>query len=108
VEFVATSVSSPGVDDPTGEVAATIRAQNPHFKYIDLNRRGYMLLDITPDRVECQWWHLDTVAAIDSNETLAAVSRVEAGRNRIASTTVAPAPPITTKPAKPTKARAAR
>jgi alkaline phosphatase D len=121
VEFVATSVSSPGLDDPTGEVAATIRAQNPHFKYIDLNRRGYMLLDITDDRVQCEWWHLDTVAAIDGNQTLAAVSRVDAGRNRIAGTTVAPAQPTTklakpttqpakptTQPAKPTKASAAR
>lgn len=102
VEFVATSITSPGLDDPNGEAAAAIKAQNPHFKYIDFNRRGYMLLDITRERVQCEWWHLDTVAAIDNQETLAAVSRVDSGRNRIASTTVAPAA------AKPTKRGAAR
>ncbi len=83
VEFVGTSVSSPGGDDPQGALAALLKSQNPHFKYIDLNRRGYMLLDVNTSRVVCEWWHLDTVATLDANEFLAAAYQVEAGQNRL-------------------------
>lgn len=79
VEFVGTSVSSPGLDDPTGEIAAYLRSQNPHFKYIDLNKRGYMLLDVTHERVTCEWWHLETVASPDPRQVLARAFQVQDG-----------------------------
>lgn len=79
VEFVGTSVSSPGLDDPTGEIAAYLRSQNPHFKYIDLNKRGYMLLDVTHERVVCEWWHLETVASPDGRQALARAFQVQDG-----------------------------
>ncbi|MBN8488938.1 MAG: alkaline phosphatase D family protein [Burkholderiales bacterium] len=79
VEFVGTSVSSPGVDDPSGTLAAYLRGQNPHFKYIDLNKRGYMLLDVTHERVVGEWWHLETVTAPDAGQTLAMAYQVEDG-----------------------------
>ena len=83
VEFVGTSVTSPGLDDPLGETAAALKAQNPHFKYIDFNKRGYMLLDVDPRRVVCEWWHLNTVAAVDAAQTLAVAYQVDAGTNRL-------------------------
>lgn len=83
VEFVGTSVSSPGLDDPTGATAAALMSQNPHFKYIELNKRGYMLLDVVPSRVTCEWWHLDTVATVSAAQTLAAVFKVAAGTNHL-------------------------
>lgn len=79
VEFVGTSVTSPGLDDPSGEIAAYLRSQNPHFKYIDLNKRGYMLLDVTHERVACEWWHLETVAVPDDRQTLARTFQVADG-----------------------------
>lgn len=84
VEFVATSVTSPGLDDPLGETAAYLRSQNPHFKYIDLNKRGYMLLDITHQRVVCEWWHLNTVAVPDAGQKLAVAFQVLDGSARLA------------------------
>jgi alkaline phosphatase D len=95
VEFVGTSVSSPGVDDPDGSLAAYLRSQNPHFKYIDLNKRGYLLLDVTPERVVGEWWHLDAVAVPDANQTLAAAWQVRDGQARLvpaAQTTARPGP----------------
>jgi alkaline phosphatase D len=80
VEFVGTSVTSPGVDDPDGQTAGYLKSQNPHFKYVDLNRRGYMLLDLTPQRVVCEWWHLDTVAQVDGNQHLAVAYQVLSGQ----------------------------
>ena len=83
VEFVGTSISSPGLPDPTGAIAALLRSRNPHFKYADLNQRGYMLLDVTRKRTVCEWWFVDTVVAPSSVQTLGAVFEVQHGSNRL-------------------------
>jgi alkaline phosphatase D len=84
VEFVGTSVSSPGIDsDTTGAIANSLKPANPHFKYINLNRRGYMLVDVNHDRAIAEWWYLDTVAAPSNIETFAAAFEVRAGSNRV-------------------------
>jgi alkaline phosphatase D len=83
VEFVGTSVTSPGLDDPNGTTAASLRSINPHFKYIDFNRRGYMLLDVTRARVVCEWWYVDTVASISNIETFGVAFEVQQGSNRL-------------------------
>ena len=83
VEFVGTSVSSPGLPDPTGNTAALLRSINPHFKFIDFNQRGYMLLDVTPQRAVCEWWFVDTVASISNVQTFGAAFEVVHGSNRL-------------------------
>jgi phosphodiesterase/alkaline phosphatase D-like protein len=84
VEFVGTSVSSPGIDtDTTGQIAGALRSANPHFKYVNLVQRGYMLLDVTPDRAMAEWWHLDTVASPSNIETLATAFETRHGENRL-------------------------
>ena len=83
VEFVGTSVSSPGLDDPRGNTAAFLRSVNPHFKYIDFNQRGYMLLDVTRQRVVCEWWYVDTVASISNVQTFGVAFEVQDGSNRL-------------------------
>jgi alkaline phosphatase D len=81
VEFVGTSVSSPGLSDPNGSTAAFLRSVNPHFKYIDLNQRGYMLLDVTPRRAVCEWWYVDTVASVSNIQTFGVAFEVQHGGN---------------------------
>lgn len=84
VEFVGTSVSSPGVDtDTSGSVAGAIRFYNPHFKYVQLTRRGYLLMDVNRDRVVGEWWYVDTVASPSSVETFATAFEVRTGENRL-------------------------
>ncbi len=84
VEFVGTSVSSPGVDSDTdGAIAGFLRSVNPHFKYINLHRRGYMLLDVTRQRAVCEWWHVDTAASPSNNESFAMAFEVQHGRNHL-------------------------
>lgn len=85
VEFVGTSVSSPGVDNPAA-AAGTIAAltpPNPHLKYINLNRRGYMLLDVTPQRAVSEWWYVDTVAAPSTVESFGIAFQTQFGSNRV-------------------------
>jgi hypothetical protein len=83
VEFVATSITSPGLDDPTGSTAGFLRSVNPHFKFIDFNQRGYMLLDVTPARTVCEWWTVDTVASVSNVQTFATAFEVAHGSNRL-------------------------
>jgi alkaline phosphatase D len=84
VEFVGTSVSSPGIDtDTTNQIAGALRASNPHFKYINLFKRGYMLVDVTPERSVAEWWHMDTVASPSNIETFAAAFETRHGENRL-------------------------
>jgi alkaline phosphatase D len=93
VEFVGTSISSPGLSDPNGGTAAFLRSVNPHFKFIDFNQRGYMLLDVTPARAVCEWWFVDTVASASNIQTFGAAFEVQHGSNRlVASAQTAPRP----------------
>lgn len=84
VEFVGTSVTSPGINDPSGSTAALLKSINPHFKYIDLNRRGYMLIDANPNRVVAEWWYVDTVASVTHVQTFGVAFEVQNGTNRLA------------------------
>jgi alkaline phosphatase D len=83
VEFVGTSITSPGLSDPNGTTAGFLRSVNPHFKFIDFNQRGYMLLDVTPQRAVCEWWFVDTVASVSNNQTFGAAFEVQQGTNRL-------------------------
>jgi len=83
VEFVGTSITSPGLNDPSGNTAALLRSVNPHFKYIDLNQRGYMLLDVTHQRTVCEWWFVDTVVAPSNVQTFGTAFEVQQGSNRL-------------------------
>ncbi len=97
VEFVGTSVSSPGIDsDTTGQIAGALRAFNPHFKYINLIKRGYLLMDVSPQRVVGEWWHLDTALSPSNIETFAVAFEVQSGTNHLVpsvQTPSRPAPP---------------
>ncbi len=83
VEFVTTSVTSPGLDDTQGGIAAYLRNVNPHIKYIDFNRRGYLLLDVTAARTVAEWWYVDTVGSVSNVETFGAAFEVQAGSPRV-------------------------
>ncbi|MEW6168027.1 MAG: alkaline phosphatase D family protein [Pseudomonadota bacterium] len=59
-EFVCSAVSSgsaPGLDP----IADVVRLLNTHIKYVELRRRGYVLLDLTAERAQGEFWLVDTV-----------------------------------------------
>jgi alkaline phosphatase D len=82
VEFVVTSVTSPGLDQ-LQQAQDAIRAENPHIKYVDLAEKGYLLLDITPDRVNGEFWYVDTIVQASANETFAKAYAVMDGQNHL-------------------------
>jgi alkaline phosphatase D len=79
-EFVGTSISSAGDEDLAAFAAewAPKLADNPHWKMIDA-RRGYLLFDITADRIEAQLRTISTVSTRNGTTTQAATFRVEDG-----------------------------
>ncbi|KAI9360356.1 PhoD-like phosphatase-domain-containing protein [Zopfochytrium polystomum] len=64
VEFVSPSVTSPsplqslglGFLNPLGQ--KLLEATEPHLRFVDLNRRGYMILDVDRDRTTCEYWYV--------------------------------------------------
>ncbi len=68
VEFVCTSVTSKS-EIPIS--ASQVQGQNLHMKYIDLKKRGYVLMDINQQRVQGDWIHMDTVGKRTYNATVA-------------------------------------
>ncbi len=61
VEFVTTSVTSPGLDALGGLGTGVVQTSNEHVQYVNLNKRGYMILDLTPDLVQADWYYVSTV-----------------------------------------------
>jgi alkaline phosphatase D len=63
-EFVCTSVTSNNLDDMTGSpprttslaVEAAIQANNRHVRYLDFDSHGYSVLDVTPARVQMDYY----------------------------------------------------
>lgn len=83
VEFVCSSVTSPGLNDPGGAIAGLLRGVNPHFKHVDFTRRGYTLLDLTPERIVAEWWTVETVSQPSPLESFSVAFEVRRGSNRL-------------------------
>jgi alkaline phosphatase D len=76
-EFCGTSISALG-PDPKRVMA--IRDANPHIRYADGSRRGYVVLDFGRDRLEARLRVVDTVKRADAGISTAAAFTVAAGR----------------------------
>lgn len=80
VEFVAPSVTSPGLDQ-LAPIQDVVRLLNPHMKYVDLSRHGYLLLDVTPEHCQGEWWYVDTIADASTTEVFASAWQAPQGKN---------------------------
>ena len=85
VEFVTPAVTSPGIGEPAQAalLAGVLRQTHPHIKFVELSGRGYALLDITPERIQCEWYHVATIDTRSTSETLAAMLQVKNGENHL-------------------------
>jgi alkaline phosphatase D len=87
VELVAPAVSSPGA---TGD-AQSLLETHPHLKFADLTRNGYVLLDLTPERAQAEWYFVSTVAERALEQQLGAAFLTLDGANHLV---VAPEPSL--------------
>lgn len=91
VEFVGTSVTSSGLEE-LADAQNAIRANNPHIKYVDLELKGYLLVDVTRTRTTGEWWYVSTIAERGGTERFGTAFPTEAGSNRLGAATVATTP----------------
>jgi alkaline phosphatase D len=71
-EFVSPSVTSMNFDEIvpkfiTWEAKRRFckKKNNPHLRYLDLNRHGYLLMTLTPQRAQAEWWFVDNLDKAD-------------------------------------------
>ena len=61
VELVGPAVTSLALEDnmATAQSApALLASANPHILFSEFTRKGYVLLDITEDRLQAEWWYV--------------------------------------------------
>ncbi|CAL9601167.1 Phospholipase D [Streptomyces sp. enrichment culture] len=90
-EFVVTSVTSDNLDDlvdvPEGTVSALaaplIRAANRHVHWVDTDRHGYGVLDVTADRTQMDYYVLSDRTDPDATSAWARSYRTRSGTQRV-------------------------
>jgi alkaline phosphatase D len=85
VEFVTPAVSSPGIADAdqAAVLQQLIATTHPHIKFAEVNRQGYMLLELSHERVQASWYHVGDVRAPVVSEELVARFQALAGANHV-------------------------
>lgn len=81
VEFVCTSISSPGLDalSQIRGIERLLRTEAPHIKYIESGKRGYNILDIQKDRVQSDYFVVSSIRERGATLTLDRAFKVDAG-----------------------------
>jgi alkaline phosphatase D len=91
VEFVAPSITSDSlsqllIPDMPGAVTLAetlVQRENAHVKWVDTQQHGYVVVDVTVDRVQADFWHIDRVDAPGTTERWAAGWLVTDGGTRL-------------------------
>lgn len=83
VEIVTPAISSPGwgTSEPEKSPAREREylAARPHLKWVEGVHRGYVTIDVTPERMQADWYFVPTVTENTAAETLARGFVAEAG-----------------------------
>lgn len=88
VEFVTTSVTSVGL--PFNVPNAVLQSSNPHCKYFETTKKGYLILDVNKQRAQGEWYYNDRVDAPSLTENFAA-ARFNLSGTRFLQATATPA-----------------
>lgn len=91
VEFINTSLTSQNFDDKMkwGYRTESMKYENgikeafPHIKYCELDSHGYNIVDISPERIQVEYWHVETVLKRSENEKLGAVWQVSLDKPKL-------------------------
>lgn len=83
VEFTTPAVTSPGLPAELVGVAQDRLNDVKHIKYSELTKRGYLLVDVTEQRLEAEYFYLERVDEPDEPAVFAAAFAVQAGKSHI-------------------------
>lgn len=81
VEFVGTSVTSPGLPDALSAIVTptTAKNNNPNIRYVELNKKGYVIVDINKNRTQGDFYYLVTIDSANSTADFETSWYVNAG-----------------------------
>ncbi|MBC8124108.1 MAG: alkaline phosphatase D family protein, partial [Candidatus Kapabacteria bacterium] len=114
-EFIAPSVTSSNFDENLNASATlkplapaliatidrTLRNHNAHLQWFDLTNHGYLVLDLTAERAQSDWFMVDTILARSNNERWAHGSFTSCGPNLQTAELRAPGKAVQDVPAPP-------
>lgn len=86
VELVTPAISSPPLFASASQrdAANMLRPLAPHLKYLEGEHRGYVLMDVTRDRVQADWYHVPSVDQRAAQEAKVVSFVCERGSSRLA------------------------
>ncbi|MFC4252798.1 alkaline phosphatase D family protein [Sinimarinibacterium flocculans] len=90
-EFVAPSITSRGDAEPLASLSGVLDAvaagaeqllgvTNPHLKFFENTRNGYVYAEVDANRLVAEFWHVPRVREPTADQTLAARFEVQDGR----------------------------
>jgi len=101
-EFVVPAVTSPGFTTGLANIVGPlIRQQSRHVKYFDLVKRGYVILDVTPERLQAAFFYVDDITTVTSGEAFGAAYSVRNGAALLVRDDAAVAAPTSAPPGAP-------
>lgn len=65
VEFVTPAVTSPGLAAVTPALLNILETNNPHIHFAEVTLRGYVILDITREKVQADWYLMPSIDTPD-------------------------------------------
>ena len=93
VELVTPAVTSEGIGVKAAAdlAAASLQPLLPHLEFVDLHHRGYVLLDITHERLQAEWWVVNKVDTPRYQSACLRAYQIPAGESRLVPATPLPA-----------------
>ncbi len=102
VEFVAPGITSPGLPPTFLSLVDSARPFNPHLRWFDLTKQGYLVVDVLPERVQAAWYlYANIKLPQETAETFAAAWSVPTGTLRLQQDEAAAPAPETPPPLAP-------
>jgi alkaline phosphatase D len=85
VEFVTTSVTSPGIaaGNLADRIAAGIVEQSPHLEYVQLSRKGYLVLEVTSGKVHADYFFVEGILPGEDAEEFAVGFDTQRGKSNL-------------------------
>jgi alkaline phosphatase D len=84
VEFVTPSVTSPGAPFNVGGL---ISFQNPHIKYVELTKKGFIIVDISSGKIQSDWYYVNTINEQNASNSCQKSFYSNSGDNTLTTTT---------------------
>jgi alkaline phosphatase D len=67
-EFVTTSITSPGFPAESADaLSAVLPLANPHIKYTELSSRGFILMDVTRERAQAEYYYASDISTAEQS-----------------------------------------